>query len=483
MSHRIGFVDTTFRDGQQCLWATRMTTAMIAAVAPHVDRSGYDAVEIVGAVTFDACIRYLKESPWERVRLMRRLLPHVPLRFVTRCRNFISFDVVPEDVVELVYARLYANGLRQFMLVDGLHDLDNIRWALTVTKGLGFYVCPALIFSISPVHTDAYYVEKARAIRALGADALVLKDVGGLLTVDRVRTLVPALREVAGDLPLEIHAHCSTGLAPLVVLEAVQLGVDAVYSAIPPLADGQSHPSVLHVAANLKLLGYDIALDLDAVGESSRVLQAIARQERLPMGTIVPYDLFHYQHQVPGGMQANLRAQLRDAGLGDKFHAALEEVPRLREELGWPVMVSPFSQFVGIQALINVVQKERYATVLDEIAKWAYGYYGKLEAPIDPNVMDRIVARSSKRISPCPRLPEPALPALRRAFPEADDDELVLRAFFKGTQIDDMLAAQPMNLVYAFNCDVVGLVQRLIATSETGHVVLTKPGVELAWQR
>ncbi|MBI2321601.1 MAG: pyruvate carboxylase [Chloroflexi bacterium] len=464
MARRVGIMDVTLRDGQQSLWATRMPTCVMLGVADDLDRE-------------------LKEDPWERLRLMRQRLQRTPINAWMRSRNFISFDMMPDDVMALVYTRLHANGARRISIFDGLHDMSHIGFGAKVCKQLGFYVALAVTFSISPVHTDAYYVRKAQELMAMGADALILKDPAGLLTVDRVRTLVPALRPVAGTRPLELHIHCLTGIGPLAALEAVELGVDEVHTAIPPLADGASHPSVFNIVENLRLMGYEVELDLEPLRQASAFLTAVARQERLPVGQVAQYDLFHYQHQIPGGVISNLRRQLRDAGMEDKLRAVLEEIPRVREELGWPIMVSPYSQFVSVQALLNIMCGERYRTVLDEVAKWAFGYYGQLEAPVDPQVMDKMAERASPRISRQPAPPEPLLPALRRAFPEADEDELVLRAFFKGRQVDDMLAAQPMNLVYEFRRDAVQLVERLMSMSETGRVALSTMGLELAWQR
>jgi oxaloacetate decarboxylase alpha subunit len=483
VTRQIGIIDVTLRDGHQCLWATRMTTAQMLGVADDLDRAGYAIIDLSAAVNFDTCVRYLKEDPWERLRLMRQRVTRTPLNAWVRSRNFISFDVMPDDVMELVYTRLHANGARRISIFDGLHDMEHLRFGVEVCRRLGVPVCVAVVYSISPVHTDEYYARKAQEIMALGADALMLKDPAGLLTVDRVRTLVPTLRRVAGERPLEFHSHCLTGIAPIAALEAVELGADLVHTAIPPLADGASHPSVFNIVENLRLMGYTVPLDLAPLQRASAFLHAVARQERLPVGQVAHYDLFHYQHQIPGGVISNLHAQLRDAGMEDKLRAVLEEIPRVREELAWPVMVSPYSQFVAVQALLNIMHGERYRVVLDEIAKWVYGYYGRLEAPVDQNAKDRIVARASRRISPQPEPPEPLLPALRRAFPDADDDELVLRAFFKGRQVDDMLNAQPMNLVYEFNRDPVQLVERLIALSDTGRVTLSTVGLELAWQR
>ncbi len=483
MSRSVQIIDTTFRDGHQSLWATRMTTAMMLGMVDQVDRAGYQMVEVSAAVNFDSCVRYLKEDPWERLRLMRKHLVRTPIHALMRSLNWISFDIMPDDIMELTYTRLHANGVSRMMIFDGLHDPDNYRLGVELCKRLGMYVEVAVTFSISPVHTDEYYGRKARELLALGADALLLKDPAALLTVDRVRTLVPVLKQAAAGRPLEVHSHCLTGLGPLVLLESVEQGADALYTCIPPLSDGASHPSVFDIVHNLRLKGYDVPLDVDPIREASEYLTSVARNEGLPVGQIARHDLFHYQHQIPGGVISNLKRLLADAGMGDRIQEVLEEIPRVREELGWPVMVSPYSQFVAVQALMNVMHGERYRVVLDEIAKWVYGYYGRQECTVAPEAMDRISERASKRISPKPASPEPILPALRNAYPEANDDELVLRGFFKGAQVDQMLAAQPMSLAYQFQRDLSGLVKRLVGLSDSGRVAISTAGLEFAWQR
>lgn len=268
----VRIIDVTLRDGHQCLWATRMTTAQMLGIAEDLDRAGYETIDLSAAVNFDTCVRYLGENPWERLRVMRQRIVRTPLNAWVRSRNFISSDVMPDDVMALVYARLYANGARRIPIFDGLHDMGHLHFGVATCKRLGVRVCVAVVYSISPVHTDEYYARKAEEIMALGADALILKDPAGLLTVDRVRTLVPALRRVVVGRPLEFHSHCLTGIAPLAALEAVTLGVDSVHTAIPPLADGDSHPSVFNVIENLRLMGYEVALDLAPVRRASEFL-------------------------------------------------------------------------------------------------------------------------------------------------------------------------------------------------------------------
>jgi oxaloacetate decarboxylase alpha subunit len=458
----IPIVDTTLRDAHQCLWATRMTTAHMLPVAERMDRIGFQRIDLAGTIQFDVCVRYLKENPWERVRLMRQRVTRTPLSSFIRSKNLVSFDVVPDDIVRLWVERLVANGFREVGSFDGLNDVDNMLVSLDVARALGVKTFGALSYCLSPVHTDELYVRTAADLVKRGkVDAIWLKDAGGLLTVDRIRTLVPAIKKVIGDVPLELHSHCMTGLAPLVYIEGIKAGADRIHSSIAPLANGNAQPATQSMARDLRALGYTLGVDdalIDEVGEHFR---RIAEQEDKPLGVPQEYDAFHYEHQVPGGMLSNFRAQLAQVGLSDKFRALLEECARVRRELGYPIMITPFAQLVGTQAVLNVVQGERYRTVPDEVKKYALGYYGKLLAPIDPDVLDRIVANGTPTIPLKPRPLPPAVPKLRRQYLDASDDERLLRFMFAGSQVDDMLAAGPMKTEYVFEKPLVRLVREL----------------------
>jgi oxaloacetate decarboxylase alpha subunit len=357
---------------------------------------------------------------------------------------------------------LIANGIRSVRAFDALNDIDNIADSLRLVKVLGARAIGRVVYSESPVHTDAMYVAKAKElISRTGVDAIMLKDASGLLTLDRVRSLVPALKQACGSLPLEFHSHSLTGLAPLLYLEAVRLGADQLHTCIAPLANGAAQPAVQTIARNLRSLGHTVDLDDALIDDVSRHFQQVAEQEGKPVGVPAEYDAFHYQHQIPGGMLSNMRAQLEQAGLGDKLDAVLAECARVRAELGWPVMVTPFSQLVGTQAVLNVVQGDRYRTVPDEVKKYALGYYGKLLAPVEPGVLDRIVQNGSSQIALSPSPPPPGVAALRRKYPHANDDERLLRYMYAGSQVDDMLAAGPTRTEYQFEKPLVRLVREL----------------------
>jgi oxaloacetate decarboxylase alpha subunit len=332
-----------------------------------------------------------------------------------------------------------------------------------------------VVFCESPVHTDAFYAEKTRElIRRAGIDVMMIKDPGGLLTPDRIRTLVPALLAVTGGIPLELHSHCMTGLAPLVYLEAVKLGVTQIQTSIAPLANGPAQPATQTMARNLRSMGYTVAIDDRLVSEVGEHFRRVARNEGLPLGVPMEYDQFHYEHQIPGGMLTNMKFQLGQAGLMHKFDEVLAETARVFRDLGWPAMVTPFSQLVGTQAILNIVQGERYRTVPDEIKKYALGYYGRPLAPVEPQVLDRIVANGSPRIALKPRPLEPAVPALRRKYPALSDEERLLRHLYAGSQVDDMMAAGPMRTEYHFDKPVVRLLRELAKRRSPARIFISK---------
>lgn len=476
----ITITDTTLRDGNQCLWAMRMTTAMMLPIAEHLDCAGFASIDLASAAQFDVMVRFLKENPWERVRLMRQRITRTPLRSYIRSKSLISFDIMPDDIVELWVERLIANGFRVIAAFDGLGDVDNMLTSLRVAKRLGVTSIGALAFCESPLHTDALYVRQAQDLIArAGVDAIMIKDSCGLLTPDRIRTLVPALKAAIGELPLELHSHCMTGLAPLVYLEAARLGIDQLHTSIAPLANGAAHPATQTIARNLRGMGYRVELDDALIAQVGAHFEQVAAREGFPAGVPVEYDAFHYAHQVPGGMLPNLRLQLKEAGLLHRFDDVLHEIARVREDLAWPIMITPFAQLVATQAVFNVINGERYRIVPDEVKKYALGYYGKLLGPVDPEALDRIVENGLKRIPLKPEPLAPAVPALRRQYSQASDDERLLRYMFAGSQVNDMIAAGPMRTEYHLESPMVRLLKTLAQRPKLARVYIEKGGLRL----
>ena len=446
----IRFVDTTLRDAHQCLWSTRMTTAMMLPIAQYLDRAGFEAIDLEGGAVFDVCVRFLREDPWERMRIMSEAITRTPLIIMTRGQSLYTFELFSDDVVELNAQRIAANGIRYHTPYDALNDIRNIVVSVRAAKEAGLYVAAGVVYTISPVHSDEYYIRKAREIIALGVDALYLKDPSGLLTPERVRTLVPALRSAIGSIPLQLHTHCLTGLGPLAALEAIACGVDVVHTATSVLANGASQPSTEWVAKNARRSGFAVDLDLDMLEPVREHFKYVAEREGKPLGEVLEYDPFHYEHHVAGGMISNLRSQLRDMGMEHKLDAILAEMAQVRKNLGYPIIVSPFAQFVATQATLNVIGGERYKTIPDEVKRYVLGYYGELAAPVESNLYDRIT--DGERIMterPGDLIPLTLDRIRRERGPFDSDDDLLLAVFYGADQCDALKAAGPIQRAYA----------------------------------
>jgi len=445
----IRLVDVTLRDAHQCLWATRMTTAMMADIAPRLDRAGFEAIDLAGGAVFDVCVRYLREDPWERMRILSGWVTETPLIVMTRGQSLFTFEFFPDDIVELTAERIFANGIRYHTPYDALNDMRNMQVPVRAAKKVGLYTAAGVVYTVSPVHTDEYYARKTRELVNLGADAIFIKDPSGLLTPIRAQTLVPAVKAACGPLPLQLHSHCLSGLAPYTACLAIELGVDVVHTATSTLANGASHPSTEVFVRNARRDGFDVPVDLTTVEEVAERLRYIAKREDKPVGVIAEYDAFHYEHQMPGGMVSNLKSQLAPLGIADRLPDVLEEAARVRCDLGYPIIVSPFAQFVMTQAVLNVMGKERYAAVPDEVRKYVLGYYGEIAGPIDPNLFDRITGGAEPTKARPGDLLEPGIPRVRRnRGPFASDDDLLLAAFYSEREYDALKAAGPIKTEY-----------------------------------
>ena len=445
---RVGFVDVTTRDGHQSLWATRMTNRMILPFIPRMDEMGFDWINLEGGAVFDVCVRFLHEDPWERMRLVADRVRRTPVDIMTRGQSLFTFRFFADDVVALTVRRIRANGMHRITVYDALNDVRNLELSVRVAKEEGLYVCAGLVYTLSPVHTDDYYVSVAQDLARLGADAVLIKDPSGLLTPDRVRTLVPAVRAAIGDLPLELHSHSLSGLAEPCYLEAVPLGVDVLHTASPPLASGASLPPTDYCVRHLRRAGFRTALSLDDLAEMADYFGGVAARHGFPPATPHRYDPDLYRHQVPGGMISNLRADLARTGLAEREPEILEEVEQVRVDLGYPILVSPFAQFVVVQAVLNVTQGERYRTIPDEVRRYILGHYGRLAGPALPKVVDRVLdeapAGTEVHTGRPGEIIPPALPGLRTGRgPFGSDDDLLLAAFYADEELAGLRAARP----------------------------------------
>lgn len=475
MSRSIRLIDVTLRDGHQCLWATRMTTAMMKETAPLLDRAGFEAIDLVGGAVFDVCVRYLRENPWERMRILSEWVRQTPLIIHTRGQSLFTFEFFSDDIVELAAERFRANGMRYHTPYDALNDIRNLEVPVRAARAAGLYTVAGLVYSHSPVHTDAYYEGKVRELIDLGVDGVFIKDPSGLLTPERVATLVPALKRICGKLPLQLHTHCLSGLGPYVALQAVEHGIDVVHTATSTLANGASHPPTERFAENCRRRGHQVDIDLEPVTGVADRLAYIAERENRPVGSPNEYDEFHYHHQVAGGMISNLHAQLESVGLVDRIDEILEEAGRVRADLGYPIVVSPFAQYIVTQAVLNVMSPERYASVPDEVRRYVLGGYGEIPGTIDPNLYDRITGGAEPITERPGSLVEPAIERLRRdEGPFESDDDLLLAAFYSRSERDALSAAGPIDTEYPIaSTPLVTLVKELTQRPEvrTFHFV------------
>jgi oxaloacetate decarboxylase alpha subunit len=476
-------VETSLRDGNQSLWAALgIDTARTLTIAPVMERVGFKAIDFTTSTHMGVAVRYKKEDPWERIRLMAKVVPRTPLQFLSTGFRFISWETANPEFMKLAFATLVRNGIRRFALADPMnHAESNVACAHMVKEVGGEYVVGALVFTLSPIHDDAHYVECARKLSASpDVDALYIKDPGGLLTPLRARTLIPAIRAVVGDKPLELHSHCTIGLGELVYMDAPSWGVSALHCASGAASDGISNPSSERVAANLRELGYQVDVDLEALAEVCRYFTRLAEAEGLPSGCPQAFDASYFHHQLPGGMVGTMRRHLAESRLSHLEGAVTEELDRVRQELGWPIVMTPFSQMLLTQAVMNVTGKERYAMVPDEVIRYALGRFGRPNVPIAPEVMDRIDALPRTR----ELREEPGMPPLgelrHKIGPKLSDEEFLLRATMPAEQVDAMKAAGPAAQTYdPVRTPVMNLIRQLTARRDIARVCVEKTGFKL----
>ena len=483
----IQLVETSLRDGNQCLWAALgIDTARTLTIAPVMDRVGFKAIDFTTSTHMGVAVRYKQEDPWERIRLMAAATPNTPLQFMSTGFRFISWETAHPEFMELAFRVLARNGIRRFCLADPMNDADsNIACARMVKRGGGEYVIAALVFTLSPVHDDAHYANAAHKLAACeDIDALYIKDPGGLLSPNRARTLIPAIKAVIGGKALELHAHCTIGLAEHTYMDAPGYGVSALQCASGAAADGTSNPSALRVVANLRALGHGVQVDDEALAEVDTYFTQLAEAEGLPAGQPQAFDAGYLQHQLPGGMVGTMRRHLAESRLSHLEGAVIEELGRVREELGWPIVMTPFAQIVMTQAVMNVTNRERYKMIPDEAIRYAIGRFGKPNVPIDAKVMQRIesLPRTKELRAEAPMA---ALGELRRRLGEdLSDEEFLLRATMPAGQVDAMLAAGPAARHYnpALR-PVMSLIRQLVQHRDLSHVSVEKPGFRLSLRR
>ncbi len=441
---RFDFVDVTLRDAHQCLWSTRMTTAMMTPILGAIDRVGYSYINILGGAVFDVCVRYLHEDPWERVKLLCSRFA-TPCDALTRGQSLYTFELFPDDIVALNTQVLAKHGVKVLTVYDALNDNRNVESSVTAGHAAGMKVNGWMTYTLSPVHTDTYYVARTKELVKLNVDFLCIKDPTGLLTPERGKTLFPAVVTAAGKIPVQLHSHCQSGLAPKVYEVAMQSGFTHGYTASEPLANGASLPATEDIAERARKLRFKTSLDKKALQEVAEYFRWLCVREDKPCGKVAAYDPALYEHQIPGGMVSNLRYQLETMKLEHRMPEILEEVARVRRDLGYPIVVSPFAQYVVTQATLNVVQGERYKTIPDEIRKYAAGYYGRLAAKPSDEFLEKLNLKSSEIVTERPgEHIKPLIPRLRAELgAEASDEDLLLAAFYDRALLEPLKKPTP----------------------------------------
>jgi oxaloacetate decarboxylase alpha subunit len=483
MSNEVRFIDTTVRDGNQSLWALNMPIGAMLPALPHIDEAGYESMEFFLSVTFKKYVREHKENPWYWVKEGTKRIQKTRLRYHGGMHS--AFEKTPHALLKLLIERLVSYGLTLTRTSNCWNDYDAFREEIKDLKAAGMDTVANLIYSVSPRHTDEYYASKAREAAAAKPWRICFKDVGGLLTPDRARTLIPVVLKAAGDIPVEFHAHCNNGQAPLNYLEGVKLGMRILHTAIPPLANGSSQPSVFNIANNLRALGYTPSIDLKPLEPVTKHFTAVAKREGLPIGRPREYDHSLYQHQVPGGMISNMRHQLKIVGLEHKMDEALEECGRVRAEFGYPIMVTPLSQFVGTQAAINVIVGERYKEVPDQVIQYALGIWGKEALEVmDPDVRDKILSRPRAKEWTHWEQPEPTLHELRQKYGATISDEDLILRYYAGEDYVKALHNNGKPREYLDGTQpLLKIIEDLAKRQESSQVYISRPGFTIRMEK
>lgn len=390
---KIGITETVLRDAHQSLIATRMRTEEFVDILPQMDKIGYHSLECWGGATFDSCLRFLDEDPWERLRTIRKKCPNTKLQMLFRGQNMLGYRHYSDEIVDYFVKKSIDNGIDILRIFDALNDVRNLETAINAANKYGGHVQAAISYTTGPVFDVDYYCHYAKQLENAGASSICIKDMAGLLTPYGTYDLVKALKETV-KIPIQLHTHYTSGLASMVLLKGIEAGVDVIDTAMSPLAMGTSHPATESMVAALKGTEYDTGLDLKALSEI-RDFFAPLRQKYLDNGLLDPkmlgVDANTLLYQVPGGMLSNLNSQLKQAGKEDKLEEVLAEVPRVRKDAGYPPLVTPSSQIVGTQAVFNVIMGERYKMVTKEFKDLIAGKYGSTPCEIDPEFQKKIV--------------------------------------------------------------------------------------------
>ena len=430
----VKIVETSLRDGHQSLFATRMTTDEVVSLATHLDKAGFHALEVWGGATFDSCLRFLNEDPWERLRKVKAVCKNTKLQMLFRGQNILGYRHYSDDVVDMFCKKSIENGIDIIRVFDALNDIRNLKQAVISTKKYGGECQIALSYTTSPIHTIEYYVALAKEIEALGADSLCIKDMAGVLLPEDAKKLFSALKKNT-KLPLELHSHCTGGICEMTYKAAIEAGCDIIDCCLSPLSGGTAQPSTQAFNTVLKGTKYDPNLNIEALHLAEPIMEKV-KAKYLENGLLNPKALSVnpniLTYQVPGGMLSNLMSQLKGQNAMDKYDEVLREIPRVRKEMGYPPLVTPLSQMVGTQAVLNVVMGERYKMVAKEIKEYFHGRYGKFPAEVDQAIMKKIVGDDEVITCRPADLLKPEFESLKEKYKDiakSDEDVLSLALF------------------------------------------------------
>jgi oxaloacetate decarboxylase alpha subunit len=448
MAH-IEFLDETMRDGQQSLWGMRMQACMALPAAPLLARTGFRVVDLTGSSHFEVLIRHCRENPWDMLDLLVAAMPNTRIRSGMRANASVTFGVTPDSLMDAWMHQLNRHGCRSFWIYDVLYNIDKMLRLAKVAKQYGSEVAGAIMYTMSPVHSDEYFADKAWKLASCpDIDTILLYDTAGVLEKERLSSLLPAIRAKAQGKPIEFHSNNLLGQSTRAYIDAIDHGVTILHTASRPMANGPSVPSTEIMVQNVEMLGHTHSIDKSMLAPVAEHFERVGKAAGFPVNQFAEYNVLSLQHQIPGGMMGTLKAQLAQHKMSHRLDEVLLETAKVRRELGYPGMATPFSQLVGIQSVLNIVTGERYKIVPDEVIKYAAGHYGKSVAPIDANVLDKVLgARNAPNILATP--PEqPTIEELRRRYGTQDDDELILRALVPEADLQRMREAGPIQTTF-----------------------------------
>jgi len=440
--NKIQYVDQTIRDAQQSLWGNMMTTEMILPIAATMDKVGYKAIGFSGGRAGTVATRSLKENLFQRCRALSKIITSTPIRSSVSSWAAFSFAVEPAAANELWIKLMVSCGIRSFWFCHYQNLLERERHLMKVMKAEGAEVVGGIMYTYSPVHTDELWAKKTRLLMDSGlVDSIMMEDAGGVLMPQHTPGLVKAIVGEARGVPVEFHSHCNLGMAPAVYAEAMRGGIRALHTAVAPMSNGTSLPGVENTIKNARVLGLTHHLDMEAVKTVSEYFRKEAETRGMRLGVPQEYDLSLYTHQIPGGMMGTLRNQLAELKLSQRLDDVLAEAALVRKDLGYPVMATPYSQFVGAQALFNVTSGARYKVVSDEVSRYMLGHYGEPDGPVDQNVKDQILGSPKAKKWAAWKEPEVTVNDLRKLAPTLSDEELMLKLSSPEGEFRDKLRA------------------------------------------